>query len=171
MQLIKKKCTIKFQFFFLLIIPAFILGGAPKILINELRSNSLEASDLAAVCEKLKQEILEIEYYTVVERSDMEALMAEQMLRESELAEQNDYPQLRPVSADLMLSGSVEKIGKKTFLTNLKIIEVSTGVIKKAISDEFKGSLKKYLARGLKKAVKKLEIRAEEGQKNTATKE
>jgi len=152
----------KLLIFFLLLLPAWILGDNPRLSINELKSSSLKKSELVAVTEKLKQEILETEYYTVLERSDMEALMAEQMLRESELTEQNDSTQLRPFSADLMLSGSVERIEKKTFMLNLKIVDISTGMIKKAVSDEFKGSLKKFLARGLKNVVKKLESESEE---------
>ena len=95
----------------------------------------------------------------------MEALMAEQMLRETELTEESEGGKIQSVSADLMLSGSVEKIGKKLFMINLKIVDISTGMIKKAVSEEFKGPFKKLLSKGLKRVVKELKVENDKEEK------
>jgi curli biogenesis system outer membrane secretion channel CsgG len=148
-------------FLFIILVPA----AKPKLSISEIKSSSLNESELASVTEKLTQEMIATEHFIVLEREDMEALMAEQMLRETELSEENGSPQIQPVSADLMLSCSVEKIEKKLFMTNLKIVDITTGMIKKAVSEEFNGPFKKFLSKGLKKVVESLKWETAEEKK------
>ncbi|MBF0433002.1 MAG: hypothetical protein HQK83_17090 [Fibrobacteria bacterium] len=133
----------------------FVLAEKPKVSVHELKSLSLEKKELQAISGQLTAELFNTGNFIVLERSNMEALMAEQMLQESELTEGDSEPKSQPVSADLMLSGMVEK-EKKVFTTSLKIVEIKTGIIINTISEEFKGSFKKYLDKGLKQAVASL---------------
>lgn len=79
------------------------------------------------------------DYFEVVDRQNMKALLEEVALQQSGLTQQ--VVQLGKMKgAQLAIFGTVTKIGKQTYLT-MKIIDIETGVILKAIKQ--KGSLKK----------------------------
>lgn len=79
------------------------------------------------------------DYFEVVDRQNMEALLGEVALQQSGLTEQ--VIQLGKVKgAELAIFGTVTNVANQTFLT-MKIIDISTTVIIKAIKQ--KGSLKK----------------------------
>ncbi len=78
------------------------------------------------------------DYFEVVDRQNMKALMSEVALQQSGLTEQ--ILELGKVTgAQLAIFGTVTRVFKQTFLT-MKIIDIETSVILKAIKQ--KGSLK-----------------------------
>jgi len=79
------------------------------------------------------------DYFEVVDRQNMKALLEEVALQQSGLMQQ--VVQLGKMKgAQLAIFGTVTRIGKQTYLT-MKIIDIETGVILKAIKQ--KGSLNK----------------------------
>ncbi|GAB4326871.1 MAG: hypothetical protein Kow0037_00060 [Calditrichia bacterium] len=78
------------------------------------------------------------EYFEVVDRQNMQALLEEIALQQSGLTEKEVIRMGKMKGAQLAIFGTVTKIGKQTFLT-MKIIDIETSVILRAIKQ--KGSL------------------------------
>jgi TolB-like protein len=108
-----------------------------RIAIVDFENISKSGGNIAKpVQENITTKFVQSGQYIVVERSKIKAILKEQQLKEINDDSAGDIGKL--VSADLVLTGTFAKKGTN-WIVNLRMIDVSTGVIRSAINEKVSG--------------------------------
>ncbi len=111
-------------------------GGMMRIAIMDLKANGIQEVTAKTVSNMLRSEIIKMDRFTVVERSQMNEIFKEQGFQQAACTEDSCAVELgKLLAARKMLLGEVSPIGKSIVIT-IRIVDVERGV------SEFAGSQK-----------------------------
>ena len=144
----------------------------PILSILDLRTSGVSKADADVLLDYLSSHVVESGEYTVIDRSQRETVLKEIEFSQSDCTDEACQLRIgRLLSASRIVIGSVGKL-EQIYLLNLKIIEVETGKLLKAVSGQYE-SMGKMIGDG-KSLVRSLigqADRAETARASAATKE
>lgn len=146
------------SFITLLFIVTFTYSSdIPNVAIKDLSGDGFTKSELNLLSSRLRMEFLNTGAYHVMERNEMKAILEEMNFQQSvECVESACIVEMGQVlGVTKMIAGTVGKIDN-LYTIMLRVIDIRTGAIDKAVSYDFQGTLKDFLTIGLKNAAYKL---------------
>ena len=110
----------------------------PILSILDLRTSGVSKADADVLLDYLSSHIVESGEYTVIDRSQRETVLKEIEFSQSECTDEACQLRIgKLLSANRIVIGSVGKL-EQIYLLNLKMIEVETGKLLKAVSGQYK---------------------------------
>ena len=144
----------------------------PILSILDLRTSGVSKADADVLLDYLSSHVVESGEYTVIDRSQRETVLKEIEFSQSDCTDEACQLKIgKLLSASRIVIGSVGKL-EQIYLLNLKMIEVETGKLLKAVSGQYE-SMGKMIGDG-KSLVRSLigqADRAETARASAATKE
>ncbi|MBN2088734.1 PEGA domain-containing protein [candidate division KSB1 bacterium] len=151
---------ILFSFLFLF----SILAAAEKripVAVLDLETVDFDSSTKIAFSNRLRTELIEAGQFEVMERNRMENLLDEQGFQQTGACNTDECViaagQILGVSR--MIAGSVGRVGK-LFAINVRMIDVATGRILKAVSEDAPGPIENIFQNSVKKVARRLSVLA-----------
>lgn len=100
----------------------------------------IRADEIVALTNKFRASLAQTKQFTLLERSDMEAILKEQDFSMSDMCNSEECAvevgQL--LAAEKMITGDLGKVGN-TYTVTVRIIDVTTGEVDRTASEEYKG--------------------------------
>jgi hypothetical protein len=116
---------------------AYALEQKPILSILDLRISGVSKSDADVLIDFLSSHLLESGEYTLVDRSQREAVLKEIEFSQSDCTDEACQLQIgKLLSANQIVVGSIGKL-EQTYLLNLQIVDVETGRLLKAVSGQY----------------------------------
>jgi TolB-like protein len=134
---------------FLLLLPALLFAEMQTIAVLEFEGEGISKSELAVLTNKMSSEMVSLEAYTVLERSQMGAILEEQGFQQTGCISSEcavEVGQLLGVTH--MVSGNVGIVDDILYV-NIRLIDVTTSKILKNIDRYVSGGLKNVLMEAL----------------------
>ncbi|MBN1999421.1 hypothetical protein JW935_17820 [candidate division KSB1 bacterium] len=146
----------------LLIINPGFSQGEINLAILDLEGFGITETEAKALSERLRYELLQIGKYKILERGKMTEILDEQGFQQTGCTSNECAIQVgKLLNVQYMLSGSISKVGR-TFSTNIRMIEVETGLIVKSAVYDKVGEIDDLLINGMKQVAEKLCAEKEE---------
>ena len=121
------------------------------IAVSDLDGSEVSSSEIKALTERLRSELLMTKHFKVLERDIMEEILKEQGFQQSGCTTSECVVQIgQIVNVEKMVAGTINKIGN-TFSSSVRIIDITTGSIDKIVSFDYTGPIDELLKRGMKK--------------------
>ena len=121
------------------------------IAVSDLDGSEVSSSEIKALTERLRSELLMTKHFKVLERDIMEEILKEQGFQQSGCTTNECVVQIgQLVNVEKMVAGTINKIGN-TFSSSVRIIDITTGSIDKIVSFDYTGPIDELLKRGMKK--------------------
>ena len=121
------------------------------IAVSDLDGSEVSSSEIKALTERLRSELLMTKHFKVLERDIMEEILKEQGFQQSGCTTSECVVQIgQLVNVEKMVAGTINKIGN-TFSSSVRIIDITTGSIDKIVSFDYTGPIDELLKRGMKK--------------------
>ena len=121
------------------------------IAIIDFEGISVSEADAKALTQRLTSEMIKLEVYQVLERSEMKRLLDEQKFQYSGCVDLKCAVELgRMLGAKYMIVGSISKVGN-TYSISTRIVNVETGSILHTTTYDYKGEIDELLTSGMKK--------------------
>ncbi len=121
------------------------------IAVSDLDGSEVSSSEIKALTERLRSELLMTKHFKVLERDIMEEILKEQGFQQSGCTTSECVVQIgQLVNVEKMVAGRINKIGN-TFSSSVRIIDITTGSIDKIVSFDYTGPIDELLKRGMKK--------------------
>ncbi|MEE9463963.1 MAG: CsgG/HfaB family protein, partial [Candidatus Neomarinimicrobiota bacterium] len=129
-----------------LIIISTLSGQSESLAILDLEGRGISTIEAASLTDRLRSELVRTGQVTVVERGQMEQVLAEQDFQITGCTSNDcavEVGQLLGVT--VMLAGSIGKVGS-TFSIDLRTIDVETGQIGRSLMRNYRGEIDGLLA-------------------------
>ncbi|MBF0430620.1 MAG: hypothetical protein HQK83_05040 [Fibrobacteria bacterium] len=151
--------------FFLLVTALLTMGLAEGdaeennkayIAVNDLMRQGVDKSSAMIITDRLRTELFKTDWFKVIERGQMKAILEEQDFQQGECASDAcliEAGQLLGVTH--IITGSVGKIGQ-TFTINLRMIHIQTGEISYTDNTDCMCTIDEVLANSTKNIARKL---------------
>ena len=121
------------------------------IAVSDLDGSEVSSSEIKALTERLRSELLMTKHFKVLERDIMEEILKEQGFQQSGCTTSECVVQIgQLVNVEKMVAGKINKIGN-TYSSSVRIIDITTGSIDKIVSFDYTGPIDELLKRGMKK--------------------
>lgn len=121
------------------------------IAVSDLDGSEVSSSEIKALTERLRSELLMTKHFKVLERDIMEEILKEQGFQQSGCTTSECVVQIgQLVNVEKMVAGTINKIGN-TYSSSVRIIDITTGSIDKIVSFDYTGPIDELLKRGMKK--------------------
>ena len=121
------------------------------IAVSDLDGSEVSSSEIKALTERLRSELLMTKHFKVLERDIMEEILKEQGFQQSGCTTSECVVQIgQLVNVEKIVAGTINKIGN-TFSSSVRIIDITTGSIDKIVSFDYTGPIDELLKRGMKK--------------------
>ena len=121
------------------------------IAVSDLDGSEVSSSEIKALTERLRSELLMTKHFKVLERDIMEEILKEQGFQQSGCTTSECVVQIgQLVNVEKMVAGTINKISN-TFSSSVRIIDITTGSIDKIVSFDYTGPIDELLKRGMKK--------------------
>jgi|GEM_PF-4822523 TolB-like protein len=142
--------AVKLSMLVLLLVPSFGLSQEHKnitLSVMDLTPKSgISIQEAEQLTERLVTELYKTDAYTIMERSKRDEILREQGFAQSGACNEDacitEAGQL--LSVTKIIGGSVGKFGN-TWSLNIRLIDVKTGVVEKALGNDFKGDMDNLL--------------------------
>ena len=119
----------------LAILPAKVTYAQEKkltIAVAEFEARQVSASNAVTVSDFLRSALINMDLFTVVERSNMDMIMAEQRLQWSGCTTQDCIVQMGKVlNVKKIIYGNLSKLGKNFYIV-ANVVDIETGDIEKS---------------------------------------
>jgi hypothetical protein len=110
----------------------------PILSILDLRTSGVSKADADVLLDYLSSHLVESGEYTIIDRSQRETVLKEIEFSQSDCTDEACQLRIgKLLSANRIVIGSIGKL-EQTYLLNLKMIEVETGRLLKAVSGKYK---------------------------------
>ncbi len=111
----------------------------PILSILDLKTSGVSKTDADVLLDYLSSDVVESGEYTVIDRSQRETVLKEIEFSQSDCTDEACQLRIgKLLSANRIVIGSVGKL-EQTYLLTLKMVEVETGRLLKAVSGQYKG--------------------------------
>lgn len=145
---------------FLCLLLLLNLWGSPDldvIAISDLQAKGVSVDEARVVGERLRVKLIQAGAFRVMERSMMEELLKEQGFQQSGACDLSEcqVQMGRLLGVDKMIMGSLGRLGS-IYAFSLRVLDVETGEILHAFSEEYQGPIEGLLNRPLQKLVSQL---------------
>lgn len=128
-----------------------------SIAVLDLDGSGLDAGEVKTLSEALRNNIIELNAFTVLERGKMDVILKEQGFQQSGACTNDacavEMGQL--LGVDAMILGSIGKVGK-TYSLTVRILDLSTGKILRSASQYYKGEIDGLLTETIHEIAKKI---------------
>jgi len=167
-RILSRKYRLIFVAFFLLFFQRFLSSEKSNYAVLNFRGMNVSDADANVISEFIRNAIVN-KGITVVDRGNMEMILAEQGFQQTGACTQSEclveMGQLLGVTH--VIAGSLGKIGE-TYSINVRLISVKTGAIVRDVSQTYKGSIDDVLTSQMNIVAKKLAgIKVEEKKNRT----
>jgi len=128
-------------------------GDKKNIAILPLRANSLPEPEVKALSNRLSIELFNTGRYSILERSQMEAILKEQGFQQTGCTSAEcaiEAGQL--LNVEQMITGSVSRVGE-IYSVEVRLIDVETGKILAVGVADIRGGIEEVLTSGMNKVV------------------
>jgi hypothetical protein len=144
-------------------------GKKLTLAVMALESNSLNEDELTVLSSRIESTLLSSRLYTIVERSRMEQILAEQGFQTSGACEEQSckIEMGRLLSVDQLVIGNVGMIGSN-YVLNLKLVDVESGSIVRSAYSELASSPGQLYLTECDRTVARLSLQEETYIPNTA---
>lgn len=116
-----------------------------SIAVLPLQGNGISPSEALVLTDELRSVMVQSSNYIVVERSNMESILTEQGFQQSGCTSAECAVEAgKLLGVNKMVTGSIGKLGE-LYNINLRLFDVETGQIGKAVSQKHKGSVEELL--------------------------
>jgi hypothetical protein len=120
---------------------AVLAAQASSVAFLGFDSGDISPSGLAILAQLVRHEISIAPHYELVERSGLEALLAEQELRLSDAFDPGKAPAIgRLAGADKLVAGTIGILGS-LYIINLRMVDVASGKVERSQVEEYIGAL------------------------------
>ena len=121
------------------------------IAVSDLDGSEVSSSEIKALTERLRSELLLTNHFKLLERGIMEEILKEQGFQQSGCTTSECVVQMgQLVNVEKMVAGTINKIGN-TYSSSVRIIDITTGSIDKIVTFDYTGPIDELLKRGMKK--------------------
>ena len=109
-----------------------------KVAVLDFRGDGIKPDEALALTDRFRADLVRSERFTILERSQMDAILKEQGFQQSGATCSNDECAVKMgqmLGVDKLVTGSIGKLGK-AFMVNARLVDVQTGKIDKAASED-----------------------------------
>lgn len=136
-------------FFVYLVFSCFVYTQIP-IAVIEFEGKGISQDEASALTDRLRSEMFNSGYFTVVERGMMEEILAEQGFQQTGCTSDECIVEIgKLIGVDRMVGGSISKVGA-LFSVSAKIVSVQTGEIFESVSYDQEGPIESLLSKGMR---------------------
>ena len=122
-----------------------------QIAVSSLNGSNVSKSEIIALTERLRSELLLTKFFKVLERDVMDEILAEQGFQQSGCTTSECVVEMGQImNVEKIVAGTISKVGN-TFSSSIRVIDISSGSIDKIISFDYTGPIDELLKRGMKK--------------------
>ena len=122
-----------------------------QIAVSSLNGSNVSKSEIIALTERLRSELLLTKFFKVLERDAMDVILAEQGFQQSGCTTSECAVEMGQImNVEKIVAGTISKVGN-TFSSSIRVIDISSGSIDKIISFDYTGPIDELLKRGMKK--------------------
>ncbi|MFH0920719.1 MAG: CsgG/HfaB family protein [Fibrobacterota bacterium] len=131
-----------------------------SIAVLDMEGTGLDAGEVKTLSEALRNNVIELNAYTVLERSKMDVILKEQGFQQSGACTNDacavEMGQL--LGVDAMIVGSIGKVGK-TYSISVRMLDLGTSRILRSASQYYKGEIDGLLTETIVGIAKKICVR------------
>ncbi len=140
----------------LLTIISFSFCSKLNIAVIELDADGVTTGEARTITSKLRNELIKTGNFEVIERGKMNEILKEQGFQNTGCTSQECVVEMgRLIGVNKIIAGDIGKVGK-LHIINLRIINVATGKVEKAVEEITRNGLEEVYLDGIKRAVAKL---------------
>ena len=122
-----------------------------QIAVSSLNGSNVSKSEIIALTERLRSELLLTKFFKVLERDVMDEILTEQGFQQSGCTTSECIVEMGQImNVEKIVAGTISKVGN-TFSSSIRVIDISSGSIDKIISFDYTGPIDELLKRGMKK--------------------
>ena len=151
-------------------IPAAETAPIIGLAINDLRGQGVSQSEAAIISDRLRNELVNSNLFSIMERGEMETILKEQGFQQSGACDDNSclvqIGQLLGVQQ--LVAGSVGKIGN-LYTISIRVVDVKTGRIAMSLNVDYKGSIDEVLTKATPQIAQQLIEKTQSKDKKTAS--
>ncbi len=126
------------------------------VAVNTFQPRGVDESSVLIITDRICSELFQSGLFTVVERSEMEAVLKEQGFQQAACASDACAVEMgQLLGVQYMITGSIGKIGKM-YTISMRMIDVATGKIAEVASADCKCEIDDFLTEATPKAVRTL---------------
>lgn len=151
--------------------PVFSQPPKLNIAVNDLIGKKIDQETAGIISDRLRTELLNTGAFRVMERGVMNSVLKEQAFQKSGACNESScLAEIGQVlGVDRMVAGSIGKLSSSLYSINLRMIDVGTGEILLAVSEDFEGNLKGVLSIAVPNSTRKLTGKSSLKRKTDAT--
>jgi TolB-like protein len=129
-------------------------SGMLNLAVSELISQGVSASDSAVISDMLRAELVKTKKFNVIEKQNMEKILAEQAFQQSGCTSEECAVKLgKLLNVHRMIVGSFGKLMDKYFVS-LRVVNVETGAV--VFADSAKGRTVEDIETGIQQLARKI---------------
>lgn len=136
---------------------SLIMGAKANVALKNLSAEGVDSLTAELISDRVRLELFRSEYYNVMERHEMKAVLTEQKMNLSGLCDEArcDVELGRILSVDNIITGSIGQVDS-LFLLSLRVIDVETAKIVQVADVDVQGGLQELFAVGIPALVNEL---------------
>ncbi len=129
-----------------------------NIAVQQLNGQNIDSSTLSILSERTRTEFIQTGAFTVIERSEMDAILHEMGIQQSGVCDESSclVEVGKVLGVEQMVAGSIGKLNETFYSVSLRIIDVESSVILHGINYDHRGNLESLLSSGIRDAVVQL---------------
>lgn len=153
----KYKCISNYKILFLFTLFSSVsLFAQANIAIIDFNGNGVSQNEAIALTDRLRTELFETGYFTVIERELMYEILLEQGFQQSGCITTECVVEVgKLIGVEQIISGSISKVGN-IYTISSRIVSIETGEIIKTATHDHAGNIGDLLISGMKKVAYKL---------------
>lgn len=145
---------------FILMVIVTAIASASEIMLHvavtDFEAKGLKQSSADIITARLRGELLKLDMFRVMERSEMKSVLGEMDFQHSGVCDHTCAVEMGEVlGVDRMITGTVGKVGS-IFTINTKMIDIRTGEILLVVNEDCKCPIEKLLSESTEKIAEKL---------------
>jgi len=120
------------------------------IAVVDFTGNNVSDGDCSALTDRLRTELFNTNYFTLVEREMMDEIITEQGFQQSGCTTNECMVQVgKLIGVEQIVGGSISKVGS-TYSVSARMVSIETGDILKIATYDFRGEIDDLLISGMK---------------------
>ncbi|MCH7806931.1 MAG: PEGA domain-containing protein [Proteobacteria bacterium] len=141
----------------ILALPIILLPQEKRTLaVLDFDSFGISAPEVAALTNRLRTNMTQLDVYRIIERGLMQQIMVEQDFQLTGCTSDECAVEVgQLLGAQLMLAGSIGRVGN-TWTVEMRVIDVETGAVVKSTSYDTQGTIDVVLTEGMSAAARKI---------------
>lgn len=138
-----------FIFIFFLCISGLCIEPQTNIAVIDLLGKGVSTDEASTLTDILRSEIKKNDVFTILERSQVDAVLKEQGFQQSGCTEQSCIVEMgQLIGVERIITGSIGRLGE-SFIISVRMLDIKTGKILKDENEKFKGKIEDIMDKAL----------------------